>query len=248
MLGVASAVVNIHTRTHEPVMSRHVPWVRVARNSDFDINSSSRLLHQNFKTFQVWFFYMIGDHQKGFLLVPYSFKVQLFHFCQQNWQKPFVPQCDYTNTFTYWDEDVLDLSMMPCAGKTTFKHIKYRTSSPVRNRVVPCCPGYFLISTRKDNGTIDQWAHFPTHRIHQPLISTGREIITTQYRLTALLLRYLQDLGHTVLTSILYIKSLKRPESWMLQWIWCNNIAVKTRSDSHARKSLAPVVSEKCPR
>ena len=26
------------------------------------------------------------------------------------------------------------------------------------------------------------------------------------------------------------------------------NIAVKTRSDSHARKSLAPVVSEKCPR
>ena len=25
------------------------------------------------------------------------------------------------------------------------------------------------------------------------------------------------------------------------------NIAVKTRSDSHARKSLAPVVSEKCP-
>ena len=27
------------------------------------------MLHQNFKTFQVWFFYMIGDHQKGFLLV-----------------------------------------------------------------------------------------------------------------------------------------------------------------------------------
>ena len=27
-----------------------------------------------------------------------------------------------------------------------------------------------------------------------------------------------------------------------------NNIAVKTRSDSHARKSLAPVVSKKCPR
>ena len=34
----------------------------------------------------------------------------------------------------------------------------------------------------------------------------------------------------------------------LLNYCKYKNIAVKTRSDSHARKSLAPVVSEKCPR